>query len=161
MHINFQRHMKLPFDSMKNSLVLACIIFLAGCTGTSSDVTTEEAPQADTQQSQETEDIAQMSIHLFDLPEGITEEEYLADIDTLNSFFIASGYGKNYSVLKVSDASEASQYRYALVSSYPSAEAYAASHDQGPEYDAFMDKIYDKYAEIIESEIYRKVFAIN
>ena len=107
------------------------------------------------------ENISQMSIHLFDLPEGISEDEYIADIEKLNSFFIASGYGKNYTVLKVADDNQANQYRYALVSSYPSAEAYAASHDQGPEYDAFMDEILAKYQAIFDTEIYRKVFTIN
>ena len=146
---------------MKNLVAMACVIFLAGCTGTSTDSSIEKAPKAEAQPAEVTEDIAQMSIHLFDLPEGMTEEAYLADIDTLNSFFIASGFGKNYTVLKVADDNEASQYRYALVSSYPSAEVYAASHDQGPEYDAYMDKLFEKYAAILESEIYRKVFALN
>ena len=107
------------------------------------------------------ENISQMSIHLFDLPDGINEDEYIADIEKLNSFFIASGYGKNYTVLKVGDDNEVDEYRYALVSSYPSAEAYAASHDQGPEYDAFTDEILAKYQAIFDTEIYRKVFTIN
>jgi len=107
------------------------------------------------------ENISQMSIHLFDLPDGINEDEYIADIEKLNSFFNASGYRKNYTVLKVDDDNEADEYRYAPVSSYPSAEAYAASHDQGSEYDAFMDEILAKYQAIFDTEIYRKVFTIN
>jgi hypothetical protein len=79
----------------------------------------------------------------------------------MNSFFIASGYGKNYTILKVADDSEVEEFRYALVSSYPSAEVYAASHDQGPEYSAFMDEISSKYQGITETEIYRKVYTIN
>ena len=47
------------------------------------------------------------------------------------------------------------------ISSYPSAEVYAASHDQGPEYDAYMDEIQSKYQAIFDTEIYRKVFTIN
>jgi hypothetical protein len=66
-----------------------------------------------------------------------------------------------YTVLKVADDNEADEYRYALVSSYPSAEAYAASHNQGPEYDAYMDEIQSKYQAIFDTEIYRKVFTIN
>jgi hypothetical protein len=48
-----------------------------------------------------------------------------------------------------------------LVSSYPSAEAYAASHDQGPEYDAYSDEIKSKYQAIFDTEIYRQAFTIN
>ena len=102
-----------------------------------------------------------MSIHLFDLPEGVTETEYLGDIEKMNSFFIASGYGKNYTVLKVADDNDAENYRYALVSSYPSAEVYEASHDQGEEYSAFMDELSAKYSSIWDTEIYRKVYTIN
>ena len=102
-----------------------------------------------------------MSIHLFDLPEGVTETEYLADIEKMNSFFIASGYGKNYTVLKVADDNDAESYLYALVSSYPSAEVYEASHDQGEEYNAYMDELSAKYSSIWDTEIYRKVYTIN
>ena len=122
----------------------------------------EEASNVESiEESSVKENISQMSIHLFDLPDGISEDEYIADIEKLNSFFIASGYGKNYTVLKVSDDNEADQYRYVLVSSYPSAEVYAASHDQGPDYDAFMDEIKSKYQTIFDTEIYRKVFTID
>ena len=122
----------------------------------------EEASNVESiEESSVQENISQMSIHLFDLPDGISEDEYIADIEKLNSFFIASGYGKNYTVLKVDDDNEADEYRYALVSSYASAEAYAASHDQGPEYDAFVDEFLAKYQAIFDTEIYRKVFTIN
>jgi len=142
---------------MKKLLTFSLLLGLFSCTQN-----VEEASNVQSiEESSVEENISQMSIHLFDLPDGISEDEYIADIEKLNSFFIASGYGKNYTVLKVADDNQANQYRYALVSSYPSAEVYAASHDQGPEYDAFMDEILAKYQAIFDTEIYRKVFTIN
>ncbi|MCH1406857.1 MAG: hypothetical protein L7U67_06205 [Schleiferiaceae bacterium] len=142
---------------MKKLLACSLLLGLFACTQNVEDPLNLESIE----ESSTTENISQMSIHLFDLPDGISEEEYIADIEKLNSFFIALGYGKNYTVLKVADDNEADEYRYALVSSYPSAEAYAASHDQGPEYDAFVDELYAKYQSIWDTEIYRKVFTIN
>lgn len=142
---------------MKKLMACTLLLGLFACTQN-----VEEASNVESiEESSVKENISQMSIHLFDLPDGISEEEYIADIEKLNSFFIASGYGKNYTVLKVADDNPADQYRYALVSSYPSAEVYAASHDQGPEYDAYMDEIQSKYQAIFDTEIYRKVFTIN
>lgn len=143
---------------MKNLFVLPMLILLGACTQNVS----QPAESTDSETSAvEEQVISQMSIHLFDLPEGVTETEYLADIEKMNSFFIASGYGKNYTVLKVADDNDAESYRYALVSSYPSAEVYEASHDQGEEYSAFMDELTAKYSSIWDTEIYRKVYTIN
>ena len=107
------------------------------------------------------EGIAQMSIHLFDLPEGISEVEYLSDIEKLNSFYIESGLEKNYTVLKVGKKSDVSEYRYALVSTYRSAEEYESTHNLGEEYEAFVEYLFDKYDEMMRAEIYRKVYALN
>ena len=143
---------------MKNLFVLPMLFLLGACTQSVS----EHVESTDSETSAvEEQVISQMSIHLFDLPEGVTEADYLADIEKLNSFFIASGYGKNYTVLKVADDNEAENFRYALVSSYPSAEVYGASHDQGEEYSVFMDELSAKYSSIWDTEIYRKVYTIN
>lgn len=143
---------------MKNLFVLPMLFLLGACTQSVS----EHVESTDSETSiVEEQVISQMSIHLFDLPEGVTETEYLGDIEKMNSFFIASGYGKNYTVLKVADDNDAENYRYALVSSYPSAEVYEASHDQGEEYSAFMDELTTKYSSIWDTEIYRKVYTIN
>lgn len=142
---------------MRKLVICTILLSMFACSQNAEEVSNIESIEA----TSEHEKISQMSIHLFDLPHGISEDEYIADIEKLNSFFIASGYGKNYTVLKVSDDNEADQYRYVLVSSYPSAEVYAASHDQGPDYDAFMDEIKSKYQTIFDTEIYRKVFTID
>lgn len=107
------------------------------------------------------EGISQMSIHLFDLPDGISEEEYLSDIEKLNSFYTDSGLKKNYTVLKVGDKSDVSEYKYVLVSSYRSAEEYESTHNLGEEYEAYMEYIFEKYEEMISEEIYRKVYTLN
>ena len=143
---------------MKNLFVLPMLFLLGACTQSASEFA--EVNEAETSAVEE-QVISQMSIHLFDLPEGVSETEYLADIEKMNSFFIASGYGKNYTVLKVADENDAENYRYALVSSYPSAEVYEASHDQGEEYNAYMDELSAKYSSIWDTEIYRKVYTIN
>ena len=143
---------------MKKLFVLPLFFLLGACTQSVSQPV--ESTDSETSAVEE-QVIAQMSIHLFDLPEGVSEAEYLADIEKMNSFFIASGYGKNYTVLKVADDSDAENYHYALVSSYPSAEVYEASHDQGEEYSAFMDELTAKYSSIWDTEIYRKVYTIN
>lgn len=143
---------------MKNLFALPLVFLLGACTQSATEIT--EVNEAEKSPVEE-QVVSQMSIHLFDLPEGVSEEEYLTDIEKMNSFFIASGYGKNYTVLKVADDNDAESYRYALVSSYPSAEVYEASHDQGEEYSAFMDELTAKYSSIWDTEIYRKVYTIN
>lgn len=108
-------------------------------------------------------DISQMSIHLFDIPSNLSEEEYLTDVEELNTFFINAGYDKNYTVLKVrsADSSSINIYQYALVSSYSSSQQYDELHNLGEDYDDFMDLFKEKYQEVIDGEIYRKVYTIN
>ena len=66
---------------MKKLFVLPLFILLGACTQSVS----QPAESTDSETSAvEEQVISQMSIHLFDLPEGVTETEYLADIEKMN-----------------------------------------------------------------------------
>lgn len=138
----------------KNAVLsLLLVAFLFGCSKEVEVTVVSEEPADKV--------VNQMSIHLFDLPEGITEAEYLADVAKLNAFYTAASYPENYIVLKVADDSGVDTYQYALVSSYESTEQYAELHDLGVEYQAYMDTLRSKHKEILDTEIYRKVFRLN
>lgn len=142
---------------MKNLYVFCLIAFLTACNSQeNSSVNALNLTKVEN-------DVSQMSIHLFDLPSTLSEEEYLIDVEKLNAFFIDAGYGKNYTVLKVKskDGSSNNIHQYALVSSYTSPEHYDESHTLGVAYDDFMDLFKEKYQEVIDDEIYRKVYTIN
>ena len=132
---------------------LIMVTFLFGCSKEVEVTVVSEEPAEKA--------VNQMSIHLFDLPEGITEAEYLADVAKLNAFYTEASYPENYIVLKVADDSGVDTYQYALVSSYESTEQYAELHDLGTEYEAYMDTLRSKHKDILDTEIYRKVYRIS
>tara|TARA_B110000211_G_C13739007_1_gene403712 strand:+ start:77 stop:496 length:420 start_codon:yes stop_codon:yes gene_type:complete len=101
------------------------------------------------------------SIHLFDLPNGISEQQYINDLEKLNSFFIEAGFGKNYFLYKVKDSKSIMKFKYFVVSTYENMEDYDKKHIISDEYDAFMENFNKVYSEMIASEIYRKVIKIN
>ena len=58
-----------------------------------------------------------ISLHVFDLPSGITIEEFQNDLDRANKIYEKNGFGANkYKVYQVSSDDEAKEHRYMWLS---------------------------------------------
>ena len=60
-----------------------------------------------------------ISLHVFDLPTGITIEEFQNDLDRANKIYEKNGFGANkYKVYQVSSDDEAKEHRYMWLSTW-------------------------------------------
>lgn len=100
------------------------------------------------------------SIHLFDMPEGVTEADLAALFNEMNTAIERLGYkGAGYTLYKVADEST-EKYRYFFEGVWPDAEAYRKIHE---------DKMYmnaDKKADSIirkirMAELYRRLVRVQ
>lgn len=99
---------------------------------------------------------ATRSIHLFDMPEGVTEAEWLATLTGLNSIIADLGYpGAGYHMYKTEDAN-IKDYRYYFEGVWPGEEAYAKIHED-PTWKAAAEKFSPMYDKIKAVEIYRRM----
>lgn len=96
------------------------------------------------------------SIHLFDLPEGVTEAEWSAALAEMNGVVAELGYpGAGYYLYKTENA-DTKDYRYYFEGVWPSAEAYAKIHED-PAWIAASEKLGPMYDKIRAVEIYRRM----
>jgi hypothetical protein len=102
-----------------------------------------------------------ISLHLFDLPEGISISEFQADLSKANEIYEKNGFGKNrYKVYQVAKDDESQEFRYMWLSTWISTAEYKASHSN--ELQQFWDEyFYPKYETILDAHIYRKFFAVK
>ena len=100
------------------------------------------------------------SIHLFDMPEGVTEAELAAVLEKMNTSIKQLGYkDAGYFLYKV-EGEGPEKYHYFFEGIWPSAEAYKKIHE---------DKMYmesdKKASELIKKiqavELYRRLKRIN
>ena len=99
---------------------------------------------------------ATRSIHLFDMPAGVTEAEWSAALKGMNSAIAELGYpGAGYYMYKTESA-DAKNYRYYFEGVWPSAEAYAKIHED-PTWKAAAEKFDPLYDKIKAVEIYRRM----
>lgn len=99
---------------------------------------------------------ATRSIHLFDMPEGVTEAEWSAALKEMNDVTAELGYpGAGYYMYKTDDA-DAKDYRYYFEGVWPSAEAYAKIHED-PAWITASEKFNPMYDKIKAVEIYRRM----
>jgi hypothetical protein len=96
------------------------------------------------------------SIHLFDMPEGVTEAELSAVLKQMNTSIKRLGYrDAGYFLYKVQgDSSE--KYRYFFEGVWPNAEAYKKIHDD----EMYLES--DKRASVLmkkirQTELYRRL----
>ncbi len=103
---------------------------------------------------------ANKSIHLFDLPAGVTEAEWSAALKDMNSAIVKMGYpGAGYFLYKTENA-DTKDYRYYFEGVWPSAEAYTKIHES-PAYKALDEKYGPLYKKIQAVEIYRRVSLVE
>ncbi|HMO40476.1 MAG TPA: DUF4440 domain-containing protein [Saprospiraceae bacterium] len=99
---------------------------------------------------------ATRSIHLLDMPAGVTEAELSAALKDMNSVIAELGYpGAGYYMYKTESA-DAKNYRYYFEGVWPSAEAYAKIHED-PTWKAAAEKFDPLYDKIKAVEIYRRM----
>ena len=102
-----------------------------------------------------------ISLHVFDLPTGITIEEFQNDLDRANKIYEKNGFGANkYKVYQVSSDDEAKEHRYMWLSTWANDEEYNNAHSE--EIDDFWDNYFTKkYEKMLDDHIYRKFFSVK
>jgi len=99
---------------------------------------------------------ATRSIHLFDMPEGVTEAEWSAALKEMNGVVAELGYpGAGYYMYKTESA-DTKDYRYFFEGIWPSEEAYKKIHED-PTWIAASEKFNPMYEKIRAVEIYRRM----
>ena len=103
---------------------------------------------------------ADRSIHLFDLPAGVTEAEWSAALTEMNGVIAELGYpGAGYYLYKTESA-DVKNYRYYFEGVWPGAEAYEKIH-KAPAYVAASEKFGPMYDKIKAVEIYRRMSRVQ
>lgn len=104
--------------------------------------------------------VASKSVHLFDLPAGITEAEWSAALTDMNSVIAELGYSDAGYFLYKTENAGAKDYRYYFEGVWPSDEVYAKIHEN-PAYLAVSEKYGPLYEKIKTVEIYRRVSRVE
>ena len=102
-----------------------------------------------------------ISLHVFDLPAGITIEEFQNDLDRANKIYEKNGFGANkYKVYQVSSDDDAKEHRYMWLSTWANDEEYNNAHSE--EIDDFWQNYFTKkYEKMLDDQIYRKFFSVK
>lgn len=96
------------------------------------------------------------SIHIFDMPNGLTETQWADSIKEFNAVIADMGYpGSGYAFYKTSDSTVKTN-RYYFEGVWPSGEGYKKIHED-PLFIAAAKKMDPLYAKIKAVELYRKV----
>lgn len=102
-----------------------------------------------------------ISLHLFDLPAGISIEEFQKDLDRANTIYEKNGFGADkYKVYQVQSEDEAKVHRYMWLSTWADDVEYSKAHSE--EIDDFWENYFTpKYEKMLEEHIYRKFFYVK
>jgi|GEM_PF-781232 len=96
------------------------------------------------------------SLHLFDMPAGVTEAEWSAALREMNGIIADMGYPNSGYFLYKTTEDEPADYRYFFEGVWPSEEAYQAIH-KNPAWVAASEKLGPLYEKIKAVEIYRRM----
>ena len=102
-----------------------------------------------------------ISLHLFDLPDGINIEEFQEDLDKANSIYEKNGFGvEKYKVYQVIATDEAKEHRYMWLSTWANDAEYSNAHSE--EIDAFWKNYFTpKYKKMLDEHVYRRFFSVK
>lgn len=102
-----------------------------------------------------------ISLHVFDLPSGVTIEEFQKDLDIANNIYEKNGFGANkYKVYQVSSDDKAKEHRYMWYSTWSGDAEYKKAHSE--EIDDFWENYFTpKYKKMLDKHIYRKFFSVK
>jgi uncharacterized protein (TIGR02246 family) len=99
---------------------------------------------------------ATKSIHLFDLPADVTEEDWSTALADMNKVIADMGYpGAGYHFYKTEDA-ETNEYRYYFEGAWPSEAAYIKIHED-PAFTTAGENLGPLYEQIKANQIYRRL----
>ena len=72
-----------------------------------------------------------ISLHVFDLPTGISIEEFQKDLDRANTIYEKNGFGVDkYKVYQVRADDEAKEHRYMWLSTWADDAEYSKAHSE-------------------------------
>jgi quinol monooxygenase YgiN len=110
-------------------------------------------------QAQKTGAAPMKSIHLFDLPDGVTEAQLSGVLRELNATIERLGYKNAGYFLYKAQGEGTEKYRYFFEGIWPSAEAYKKIHDDKAfqEADKKVGAVYEKIKAV---ELYRRVVRV-
>lgn len=115
------------------------------------DISNSDAPQPAA---------AAKSIHVFDMPNGVTEAQFAADIKDVNAAIASIGYpNAGYTFYKTSDNSVKNN-RYYFEGVWPAGDGYKKIHEH-PAFLEASEKVGLSYAKIKAVEMYRKLEKVN
>ena len=102
----------------------------------------------------------QKSIHLFNLPDDITERQLSAAISEINSAITELGYsGVGYQLYKV-EADTIKEYRYFMEGLWPDPETYKKIHDS-EDWKQAVDKNGEMLENAFANQIYRRILKVE
>lgn len=102
-----------------------------------------------------------ISLHLFDLPDGITIEEFQKDLDKANSIYEKNGFRVDtYKVYQVKETDEAKENRYMWLSTWSSDAEYKKAHSEEIN-DFWTNYFTPKYEKMLDKHIYRRFFSVK
>lgn len=130
-------------------LALSAAALMASPTITRAQIAAQKGPTAQLK-----------SIHLFDMPDGVTEAELAASLNELNTAIERLGYkGAGYAFYKVAGEST-EKYRYFFEGVWPNAEAYKKIHEDKMYRDADR-KANSIIKKINAAELYRRLVRVQ
>ncbi|RYF72355.1 MAG: hypothetical protein EOO39_12285 [Cytophagaceae bacterium] len=110
-------------------------------------------------QAQQTATTQLKSIHLFDMPAGVTEAQLSAVISELNAVIKRLGYSNaGYTFYKVEGKVD-DKYRYYFEGNWPNTEAYQKIHDD-KSFQQAEEKLSAVYEKIKAVELYRRLVRV-
>lgn len=102
----------------------------------------------------------QKSIHLFNIPDGVTERQFSAAISEINSAITELGYsGVGYHIYKV-EADTIKDYRYFMEGLWPDPEIYKIIHDS-EDWNQAVEKNREMLENVFNNQIYRRILKVE
>ncbi len=155
---------------LKVAAICCSLCLMLSCNQAQNDKdasTTEVAASTDTDktpdkemQNLQAQIPTEKSIHIFDMPDGVTEAEWSGAIKEINAVIAKIGYpNAGYAFYKVKDDS-VKTYRYYFEGVWPGGDDYKKIHEN-PEWIKASEKLDPLYAKIKAVEMYRKVVRVE
>ena len=102
----------------------------------------------------------QKSIHLFNLPEGVSEKQIIASLSEINSVISDLGYSNvGYQLYKV-ESDTIQKYRYFMEGLWPDPETYRIIHED-EKWKQAAEKNTEMWDKVFAEEIYRRVLKVD
>ena len=102
----------------------------------------------------------QKSIHLFNLPEGVSEKQIIASLSEINSVISDLGYSNvGYQLYKV-ESDTIQKYRYFMEGLWPDPETYRIIHED-EKWKQAAEKNTEMWEKVVVEEIYRRVLKVD